>query len=109
MASKKELLLFLQDQLSSLEGVESRPMMGEYLLYYKNKLIGGFYDNRFLVKPVPAAHKLLPDAPLVLPYEGSSAMLLVEQIDNRALLTRLLLEMQPELPARKPSKKRGSL
>ena len=109
MASKKELLLFLQDQLSSLEGVKSRPMMGEYLLYYKEKLIGGLYDNRFLVKPVPAARKLLPDAPLVLPYEGGSAMLLVEQIDDRALLTRLLLEMEPELPARKPSKKRGSL
>jgi len=71
MASKKELLLFLQDQLSSLEGVESRPMMGEYLLYYKDKLIGGLYDDRLLVKPVPAARSCCRTPRLCFPMKAA--------------------------------------
>ena len=80
-------------------------MMGEYILYYRDKVVGGIYDNRLLVKPTPSARRLLPNAPAELPYEGAKEMLLVDEIDDRALLCELLREMEPELPAKKEKKK----
>ncbi len=104
MASHKEYLDYILEQLSSTEGVTFRPMMGEYILYYKGRIFGGIYDDRFLVKPVTAAKRLLPDAPLETPYEGAKDMLLVEETDNRELLAELLEASYPELP--EPKKKR---
>ena len=103
MASRKEYLDYVLEQLSDLEGVTHRAMMGEYLLYYQGKLFGGVYDDRLLVKPVPAARALLPDAPEEAPYEGAKPMLLVEDMEDSALLVRLVTAMEPELPA--PKKK----
>ena len=105
MASRKEYLDYVLEQLSDLEGVTHRAMMGEYLLYYQGKLFGGVYDDRLLVKPVPAARALLPDAPEEAPYEGAKPMLLVEDMEDSALLARLVTAMEPELPAPKKSKK----
>ena len=76
-------------------------MMGEYILYYKGKILGGIYDNRFLVKPVEAAKKIMPDAPLEIPYPGGKKMLLVEDIDNREFLKELIIAICDELPAPK--------
>ena len=104
MASAKEYLDFVLEQLSSLEDVTYRAMMGEYIIYYKGKIIGGIYDDRFLVKPVKAAKALMPNAPLELPYEGAKEMLLVEDIDSREFLEELLNAMLPELPAPKKKK-----
>ena len=104
MASRKEYLDYILEQLSESEGVTYRAMMGEYLLYYKGKLFGGIYDDRFLVKPVPAARSLLPDAPEETPYDGAKPMLLVESPEDRDLLARLLTAMEPELPAPKKKK-----
>ena len=104
MASTKEYLDFVLEQLSSLEDLTYRAMMGEYIVYYKGKIIGGIYDDRFLVKPVKAAKALMPNAPLELPYEGAKEMLLVEDIDNREFLEKLLNAMLPELPAPKKKK-----
>jgi len=70
MASTKEYLDYVLEQLSELDEVSSRAMMGEYILYYRGKVFGGIYDDRLLVKPVPAAVKLMPDAELEFPYEG---------------------------------------
>ena len=99
MASRRSYLDFVLDQLAALEEVTQRQMMGEYLLYYRGRLFGGVYDDRLLVKPVPAALALLPDAPRERPYPGAAEMLLVENVDDRAFLTALVRAMETELPA----------
>ena len=101
MASSKEYLDFIIDQLSDLQDVKYRAMMGEYIIYYKGKIVGGIYDDRFLVKPVKAAVDLMPDAQKELPYEGAKEMLLVDDVDNREFLCNLLRAMYDELPAPK--------
>ena len=101
MASSKEYLDFIMDQLSDLEDVKVRAMMGEYIIYYREKIVGGIYDDRFLVKPVPAAVALMPDAQKELPYEGAKEMLLVDEVDNREFMCNLLRAMYDELPAPK--------
>ncbi len=101
MASSKEYLDFIKDQLSDLEDVKVRAMMGEYIIYYRGKIVGGIYDDRFLVKPVPAAVELMPDAQKELPYEGAKEMLLVDDVDNREFMCNLLRAMYDELPAAK--------
>ena len=98
MASTKEYLDFIMDQLSDLEEVKVRAMMGEYIIYYRGKIVGGIYDDRFLVKPVPAAVALMPDAQKELPYEGAKEMLLVDDVDNRKFMCSLLRAMYDELP-----------
>lgn len=104
MASSKDYLAFVLEQLSELEDITYRAMMGEYILYYREKVIGGIYDDRFLVKPVKSALKLMPNASLELPYEGAKAMLLVDAVDDKAFLARLLNAMVDELPAPKRRK-----
>ena len=79
----------------------ARKMMGEYIIYYRGKIVGGIYDDRFLVKPVPAAVALMPDAQKELPYEGAKEMLLVDNVDNREFMCNLLRAMYDELPAAK--------
>ena len=101
MASSKEYLDFIMDQLSDLEDVKVRAMMGEYIIYYREKIVGGIYDDRFLVKPVPAAVALMPGAQKELPYEGAKEMLLVDEVDNREFMCNLLRAMFDELPAQK--------
>ena len=101
MASSKEYLDFIMDQLSDLEDVKFRAMMGEYIIYYRGKIVGGIYDDRFLVKTVPAAVALMPDAQKELPYEGAKEMLLVDNVDNREFMCNLLRAMYDELPAAK--------
>ena len=103
MASSKEYLEFILEQLSSLGGISYRAMMGEYILYYQGKIVGGIYDDRFLVKPTASAKRMMPDAPAEAPYEGAKEMLLVEDVDDRDRLAELLNAMLPELPA--PKKK----
>ena len=103
MASSKEYLDYVMDQLSGLQEVTYKPMMGEYIIYYRGKIIGGIYDDRFLVKPVRAALEMMPDAEMETPYEGAKAMILVDDVENRSFLTELLENMYDELPA--PKKK----
>ncbi len=104
MASSKEYLEFILEQLSSLEDISYRAMMGEYILYYKGKIVGGIYDDRLLVKSVKAAMEYMPDAELQLPYEGAKAMLLVDNVDDPEYLCGLFNAMLDELPAPKPKK-----
>ena len=106
MASTKEYRDFILEQLSELDEVSFRAMMGEYILYYRGRLFGGIYDDRLLVKPVAAALAMLPGAKKQLPYEGAKPMLRVtnEQIEDNGLLVRLLDAMLPELPAVKKKK-----
>lgn len=98
MASSKAYLQFLTEQLSDLEEISFRPMMGEFILYYCGKIVGGIYDDRFLIKPTPSAIALLPDAPYERPYEGAKEMILVESVDTKEFLTTLLRAMYDELP-----------
>ena len=105
MASSKEYLDFILEQLSELEDVSYRAMMGEYILYYRGKVVGGIYDDRFLVKPTKSATTMMPNADMELPYEGAKEMLLVDDVDNREFLRELLDAMYEELPAPKKRKK----
>ena len=98
MASSKEYRNYIMEQLSGVDGISSRAMMGEYILYCRGKVFGGIYDDRLLVKPVEAARKLMPDAVVELPYEGAKEMLLVEEVDDREFLERLIESMWGELP-----------
>jgi TfoX/Sxy family transcriptional regulator of competence genes len=106
MASSKEYLDFILGQLSKLEDITYRAMMGEYILYYKGKIVGGIYDDRLLVKPVKSAIAYMPTASYELPYEGAKEMLLVDEVDNREYLTGLLEAMYEELPTPKPKRKK---
>ena len=98
MPSSKEYLTFVLDQLSGLDGITCRAMMGEYILYFRGRVVGGIYDDRLLVKPVSAALSLMPDAPRELPYEGAKEMLLVENVDDADFLQSLFRAMYDELP-----------
>ena len=104
MASSKEYLEFIMEQLAGMEDVSWRAMMGEYILYYRSKIVGGIYDDRFLVKPVEAAVAMMPEAEKEQPYEGAKEMLLVDNVDDRDFLCELLEAMCDELPAPKKKK-----
>ena len=101
MASDKWHLDFIMEQLSLVDGVSYRAMMGEYIIYVQGKIVGGIYDDRFLIKPTASARKMMPDATLELPYEGAKEMLLVDNVDDREFLAELINAMLPELPASK--------
>ena len=101
MASSKEFMEYISDQLSDLDEISYRAMMGEYIIYYRGKIVGGIYDDRFLVKPVKTALAMMPDAEMELPYEGAKEMLLVSDVDNKEFLRKLIESMYEELPASK--------
>ncbi len=104
MASTKEYLDFILEQLSGLNEITYRSMMGEYIICYRGKITGGIYDDRFLVKPVKSAVSLMPDAAYELPYEGAKEMLLVDDVESKEFLTELIEAMYDELPAPKKKK-----
>ena len=106
MASSKEYLEFILGQLSELEDITYRTMMGEFIIYYRGKVVGGIYDDRFLVKPVKSAIKLMPNAEYELPYDGAKEMLLVDELDNKEFLVELFNAMYEELPTPKVKKKK---
>jgi TfoX/Sxy family transcriptional regulator of competence genes len=97
MASSKEYLEYVLEQLSGVEGLRCRPMMGEYLIYCRNKVVGGIYDDRLLIKATKSARALLPDAPRELPYPGGKEMLLVTEMENKSLLQELLEAVSKEV------------
>lgn len=106
MSSSKEYLQFILDRLSGLKEITYRPMMGEYIIYYHGKIVGGIYDDRLLVKPVKSAIAYMPAPTYEQPYEGAKEMLLVDEVDNKDFLTGLFNAMYDELPAPKPKKKK---
>ena len=105
MGSSKEYLEYILEQLSDLDDITYRAMMGEYIIYYKDKIIGGIYDDRFLVKPVKSSMEMMPNAKMEFPYEGAKEMLLVDDVEDREFLKMLLESMYEELPARKKRRK----
>ncbi len=104
MSSSKDYLEFFLEQLSLLDEISYKAMMGEYIIYYQGKIIGGIYDDRFLVKPTESAKQMMPNAQYETPYEGAKEMLLVDDIDNKDFLNKLLNSMVDELPAPKKKK-----
>ena len=104
MSSSKVYLDFVLEQLSGLEEITYRAMMGEYIIYYRGKIVGGIYDDRLLVKPVKSAVSFMPTASYELPYEGAKEMLLVDDVDSKDFLTKLFDAMYEELPASKKRK-----
>jgi len=105
MASSREYLDFILEQLSELDDVTYRAMMGEYIVYYRGKIVGGIYDDRLLVKPTKSAVAMMPNADKELPYDGAKEMLLVDNVDNKEFLRELLEAMYEELPTPKNMKK----
>lgn len=103
MSSSKEYVAFVMEQLDHLEGIRNRAMMGEFIVYYKDKVVAGVYDDRFLVKATKSARALFPNGPFEIPYEGAKEMLLAD-IEDRALIKRLLDAVWEEVPAPKPKK-----
>ena len=106
MVSSKEYLDFILEQVSELDNVSYKAMMGEFIIYYKGKIIGGIYDDRLLVKPVQSAINYIPNAVYELPYDGAKEMLLVDEVDNKEFLIGLFDAMYDDLPAPKPKKKK---
>lgn len=100
MASSKEYLHFILEQLSDLDDISYRPMMGEYIIYYRGKIIGGIYDDRLLVKKTESALEYMPSAVCARPYDGAKEMLSVDEVDGKELLTKLFKTMYDELPPR---------
>ena len=107
MATGKQYISYLSEQLSSLDGIVFRPMMGEYLLYFRGRLAGGVYDERLLIKPVPSARQYMPDAEDAIPYEGAKPMLLVDNTDDKEFLCGLFTAIYNDLPEPKTKKKNG--
>ena len=105
MASSKEYLHLILEQISDLADVSYRPMMGEFILYYRGKIVGGIYDDRLLVKKTKAALELMPAAICERPYEGAKEMLLVDEVDSKEFLTKLFIAMYDELPLPKQKQK----
>lgn len=105
MPSSKEYLDYVLDQLSLVDGITFRAMMGEYIIYCRGKIVGGIYDDRLLVKPVKSALEKLPDAPLEIPYDGAKKMILIEEIDDREFLAELIESIFEELPSPKNNRK----
>ena len=90
MASSREYLDFILEQLSGLDGITWRAMMGEYIIYYRGKIVGGIYDDRFLVKPTKSASAMMPSALKEVPYDSAKPMLLVDNVEDRDFLKTLL-------------------
>lgn len=97
MASSKEFLDFVLEQLSTLPDITYRQMIGEYIIYYHGKIIGGIYDNRFLVKPTASAHKILPNATMEIPYDGAKPMIMISDIENTELINRVISAIYNDL------------
>ena len=106
MASSKEYLDFILEQVSELDNVSYKAIMGEFIIYYKGKIIGGIYDDRLLVKSVQSAINYMPNAVYELPYDGAKEMLLVDEVDNKEFLIGLFDAVYDDLPAPKPKKKK---
>lgn len=109
MASSKDYLQFVLEQLSELQEITYRAMMGEFIIYYRGKIVGGIYDDRLLVKPTKSAISYMPTVTYEIPYENAKEMLLVEEVDNKDFLTGLFNVMYDELPTPKPKKKNKQL
>ena len=109
MASSKEYLNFILEQLSELNGINYKPMMGEFIIYYQDKIIGGIYDDRFLVKHTKSAIKMMPQAKRELHYANAKKMILVDDIENKIFLKELFETMVDELPERVPNKKKKKI
>ncbi|MBQ1474467.1 MAG: TfoX/Sxy family protein [Ruminococcus sp.] len=105
MSSSKEYLNYILEQLNEADEISHRAMMGEYILYCQGKVIGGIYDDRFLIKPTEHAKKMMPKAAYELPYEGAKEMLLVDNVEDKAFLAQLVNGVADELPAPKKKKK----
>jgi TfoX/Sxy family transcriptional regulator of competence genes len=90
MATTKDYRDYILEQLSLLESITCKSMMGEYLLYYNGLLFGGIYDDRLLVKRVDTNKEYNMEE--AIPYEGAKSMYLVDAVDNQEILKDIVLD-----------------
>ena len=105
MASTEEYLAYALDLLREAPVVTHRKMMGEYIIYAGDRIVGGIYDNRLLIKPVDAAVRYVKAPKYELPYDGAKEMLFIENVDDREFLTGLINTALDEFPVVKKRKK----
>ncbi len=109
MASSKEYLAYVLEQLAGQGELSARPMMGEYVLYYEGKAVGGVYDDRLLLKRTGTARALMEASAFGLrweiPYPGAKELLLAD-VDDRELCGRVLRAVAAELPMPKRRKRK---
>ena len=103
MASSKEYLEYVLDLLSGLDDIRYRYMMSEYVIYYRDKVFGGVYDDRFLIKPTKTVLERFPDAEFASPYPGGREMVVLDT-EDRTFIKQLVMDMTEEIPA--PKEKR---
>ena len=106
MPTRPEFRNFILNQLSSLDKISSKQMMGEYIIYFRGKIAAYLCDNRLLVKPVPSALAFVKNPEFASPYPGAKEMLLIEDIDSATYLTDLFLAIFNELPFPKKTSKK---
>ena len=95
MSTRKEYKDYILEQLSILNDITYKPMMGEYLLYYKGVLFGGIYDDRLLVKRVEGNKKYNMEESI--PYESAKPMYLVDDVDNEELLKEIIIDTYKDI------------
>lgn len=95
MGTTKEYKNFILEQLNLLDDITCRPMMGEYLLYYKKTLFGGIYDDRLLVKIVDNNKKY--NRAKEIPYDTAKPMYLVDAVDDKEILKEIVLDTYKEI------------
>lgn len=104
MASHEQYLQYILDQLSLLQDITYRKMMGEYLIYYQDKLIGGIYDDCFLLKPVPILLSFIKKPLYKKPYPHAKKMIWLKELDDKEFLAVLIRDMYESLPVKKKRK-----
>lgn len=104
MPTSKNYINFILEQLSDINQISCKQMIGEYIIYHNEKIAAYVCDDRLLVKPVKSAVSLMPDAKYEPPYDGAKDMLLVDNIDDKSFLTMLFNSMYDELSAPKKRK-----
>ncbi|MDE6585638.1 MAG: competence protein TfoX [Clostridia bacterium] len=107
MATSKDYLDYLLERLGNNPDVRIRPMMGEYLLYFRDKLVADICDNRLLIKPVSAVKELVPETEMQPPYDGAKPHIYIEDIDDGEFVLKLFETAYANLPAPKPKKKKA--
>lgn len=106
MASNLDFVNYACDQMSGAGNITFKKMFGEYGIYCNDKIIGLICDNQLFIKVTEAGSRIYPNYQTASPYTNAKAHFLIDNIDNRELMTKFILATYNELPMPKPKKKK---